>query len=312
MEDNAPLFLGIEGGASKSEALLVDANNTIIGQGQGQALNYHSIGALEFKNNLSALLTTILPQDCSNTTAVLGLAGVDTPHDESLYTMAVSSVLPRTMKYKVINEAIISLWTKCPDVTKRILVICGTGSSAYGENGETHAKSLGWGHILGDDGSGYEMGKAVLKAATQSHDGRIEKTALEQLVLEQSNAQNFDELYTLVYSQKPISEKFFIASYAPLVDKAIEQHDAKAIAIRQETASELARGILAVARKLEMEEDEFCLGLVGSGWKMAQLQDMVIETVKKNCPNFVISTKEQASVWGAITMAKQLRTAAHP
>lgn len=306
MQQSSPLYLGVEGGASKSEAVLVDENNTIIAQGQGQALNYHSIGASEFKNNLSALLTAILPQDCSNITAVLGLAGVDTPHDESLYTMAASSVLPQTMTYKVMNEAIISLWAKCPDATKRILVICGTGSSAYGENGEAHAKSLGWGHVLGDEGSGYAIGKAVLKAATQSYDGRIEKTVLQQLVLKQSNAQNFDEFYTLVYSQKPVSEKFFIASYAPLLDKAIEQNDLKAIAIRQETASELARGVIAVAKRLEMEEDEFCLGFVGSGWKMIGLQAMVIEEVKKICPKFIISSKQLRGVWGAISMAKQL------
>lgn len=303
----AKLYLGIEGGGSKSEALLVDEHDNIVFQRQGQALNLHSIGSVEFKNNLSSLLAPLRNKtDYALITAVLGLAGVDTPQDKTHYTMAIASVIPVTITFHVVNDAVIALAAKCPTATKRMIIICGTGASVYGENGTVHAKSIGWNHILGDEGSAYDIGKKVLKAATQSFDGRTEKTLLEKLVLQHSNAKNFDEFYTLVYAQKPVNEKFFIASFSPLLDKAIEKNDLIALQLREETVKELTRGINAVAKQLHMENDEFCLGLVGSTWNMKELKEMVIAETRKTCPHFTISNEDHPGVWGAIALAKRL------
>lgn len=303
-------YLGVEGGGTKSNAILFDDQDRIIAQRDGKALNYHGEGEKIAKKNLVDLLTPLLKKTKNEKLyAVLGFAGLNTEKDEIVYRNITRSALPAEATFEVLNDAPVALEAKCPGEEHRMLIIAGTGSSVYGESAGKQAKSVGWDYVLGDEGSGYSVGTKVLKTATQSWDGRIKKTLLEELVLKHTKSKTMEdftaEFYKTLNGQKQ-SAKTYIASFGPLVNEGIIKNDWAALKIRQETVQELVVGVVAVGERLHLKEKRFCIGLIGSLWKMPGLKEKFEQEIKKRFPLAEFSNKEEGGEWGAILLAKKL------
>src|SRR5690606_12096698 len=118
-----------------------------------------------------------------------------------------------------------------------ILLIAGTGSSAWarGVDGRT-ARAGGWGHLLGDEGSGYALGVAALRAVARAHDGRAPSTDLRDAVLRHANVAAPEALIAWAAS----AAKAEIAALAPCVAEAAAADDAVARAIVDRAARDLA------------------------------------------------------------------------
>jgi len=302
-------YLGVEGGATKSTALLVNEKGRKVGSRIGKALNYHNLGKKAVEENLAALIGPLVKKSKGKKLyAVLGLAGMNTRKDQLIYIKMTQSLLPRNSVSKVVEDAKIALEAKCPNDMDRILVIAGTGSNIYGESGKKRAKTNGWSFILGDEGSAYDVGLKVLKAATQSWDERGQKTILETLVLELMKVKTMEDMIPKLYGtiDKGKEMKYLVASFAPLVDKAIRKNDVVAQQIRNETARELLKGVDTVGKRLNLRGKSFCLGLIGSQWKMQGLEGHFKREVKKLFPRVRFSDRQEPGVWGAILLAKKL------
>jgi len=303
-------YLGVEGGATKSTAILADETSHVLGERKGKALNYHYLGERGAKKNLTDLLNPLLRKARGGTIcAVFGFAGLDTPKDKTIYTKIARSVLPKGSLLQAVNDTKIALEVRCPEEKNRILVISGTGSNVYGENRETNAKSVGWGFLLGDEGSGYEFGLKAFKAAMQSFDKRGEKTVLEKLIVQKFGGKTMLDVVPAIYEKvgnEKRNTKRYIASFAPLLDEAILQKDPVALTIREQEVGELFRGVSAVAKQLGIASAEFCLGTTGSLWKMPGFQEQFRKKIKKHFPKVCFSTNTDPSVWGAVLLAKKL------
>lgn len=305
-------FLGVEGGATKSAAILVDANDKVLGKRKGKALNWRNEGETGVKRNLHALISPFLEKAKNGKIyAVFGFAGLDTKKEEAIYARIVKSVLPRDSLFRVVNDGDIAMEAKCPNEKSRVLVISGTGSTVRGENKGKKAMSVGWDFILGDEGSGYAVGLMVLKAAVRAWDGRGEATALRDFVLKKTSFKSMEEFipgFYRVSRNNKQSVKSYIASFATVVDAAILQRDGAALRIRDETVKELMGGIRAVASRLEIENRKFCIGLAGSVWKMPGLKELFTKEASKQFPRAIFSKRENSPVLGAIALAKQLHS----
>ncbi|MBI2098177.1 MAG: hypothetical protein HYT49_00740 [Candidatus Wildermuthbacteria bacterium] len=303
-------YLGVEGGATKSTAILVDETSHVLGERKGKALNYQYLRERRVKQNLAELLNPLLRKvRGGNISAVFGFAGLDTPKDQTVYTKIAHSVLPKGSSLQAVNDTKIALEVRCPKEKNRILVISGTGSSVYGENGKTSAKSVGWGFLLGDEGSGYEFGLKTLKAAMRSFDKRGEKTILEKLIVQKFGGKTMLDVVPAIYEKvgnEKRNTKRYVASFAPLLDEAILQKDTMALAIREQEVEELFQGVSAVAKQLGIASAEFCLGTTGSLWKMPGFQEQFRKKIKKHFPKVCFSTNTDSSVWGAVLLAKKL------
>lgn len=303
-------YLGVEGGATKSEAILVDEFNHIVGQCIGGALNYRSVGEAGARKNLAHLINPLVKKTVKGKLyTVFGFAGLDTSGDELLYKKFVRSLLPHGSPFRVMNDADIGLEMRCPGEGNRVLVIAGTGSTVYGESESKQAKSIGWDFVLGDEGSGYYFGLNALRAAVSSWDGRSEKTVLKDLLLKRTHSKTMEDFIAKLY--KRLSEKhdikYYIASFAPLVDKAILKNDWAAIGIRDKGVQELVGGVFAVAERLNFKNKKFCIGLVGSQWKMPGLREIFEKKIKKQYPKAHFSDNKDSGAWGAILLAKKLK-----
>jgi len=247
------IFLGIDGGGSKTLALIADESGSVIGRGSAESSNYHSIGkekAFESLNNAirSAFDDAKLsPQNFH--AACIGLAGVDRPQDRAVIESWARDNLPST-PIKIVNDAELVLAAGTPDGWG-VAMICGTGSIVYGRNqsGET-TRAGGWGYLLGDEGSGYRIGLAALQAIVRSHDGRDESTALQSLILNHLSLSSPVDLIKYIYRERvPTTE---IAALASCVEEAADGGDAVATKILQEAAHELSLAVNSTVRQLRM------------------------------------------------------------
>jgi N-acetylglucosamine kinase-like BadF-type ATPase len=128
------------------------------------------------------------------------MAGVDREADAS-----IMRALMRRIGYKarivIANDALIALVAGVGSAPG-VVLIAGTGSIAYGRNARNEAaRAGGWGYVLGDEGSGYWIGRQALRAVVRASDGRGPQTSLTPLVLEHYGAAQASGLVHAIYDR---------------------------------------------------------------------------------------------------------------
>ena len=129
-----------------------------------------------------------------------------------------------------------------------VAVVAGTGSMAFarGADGQTY-RAGGWGPLMGDEGSGYAVATAGLRAAARAADGRGPATALTDRLLAAYGLGRVEDLIGVVYRE---SDRAEIAALAPVVLALADEGDPVAAGIAQDAAVELAAAAAAAARPL--------------------------------------------------------------
>lgn len=131
-----------------------------------------------------------------------------------------------------------------------IVLSVGTGSIAMARAKDgTVRRAGGWGWQMGDEGSGYAIGRAALAAVSRSADGRDEPTALRTLVLAAARATTFDDLVRWARTATPGE----VASLAPAVIEAAARGDAPADAILLTAAADLGALAAVLAPTVDLD-----------------------------------------------------------
>src|SRR5690606_19682214 len=126
----------------------------------------------------------------------------------------------------------------------------GTGSSVLGIAADgRQIKAGGWGPLYGHHGSAYQIGRLGLVAAADAFDGAGPDTALVARLAEAPGVANFRETMTRVYANGVGQQQ--MAALAPIVDACASEGDEVATAICVQAGRDLARLVLAVARRLD-------------------------------------------------------------
>ena len=258
-ETSPPLYLGIDGGGSKTLAVLVDALGRERGRGAAGSSNQEVVGleqavtAIHHAAERAAQAArATLPVTC----AWLGLAGVDHEGDRERLAPHVSSLAGTV---RITNDAELALSALPHQVG--VALIAGTGSIALGRDARGRvARVGGWGHIFGDEGSGYAIGRAGLQAAARAADGRGPATALLERILAAWKLDAPELLLARVYQA---FDKTAIAALAPLVLALAAEGDALAQSIEVYAAEELALAVTTVARALDFPPGPLPLAAAG-------------------------------------------------
>ncbi|MFI5272897.1 MAG: BadF/BadG/BcrA/BcrD ATPase family protein [Ktedonobacterales bacterium] len=245
----AESYLGIDGGGTKTQAVIVDRAGRVLGRGAAGGANQDSIGLAAARDALLTAATAAAAAAGATlplAAAWIGLAGVDAPAD-------VQRFLPYALRLattvRVTNDAELLLGA-LPRATG-VALIAGTGSIAVGRSAAgASARAGGWGHIFGDEGSGYEIGRAALQAVAGAGDGRTAPTALTRTILRAWDLNEPSDLIACVYHER---DKAAIARLAPLVLTCADAGDAQARRIVRTAAREQARAAATVARTLGLD-----------------------------------------------------------
>src|SRR5581483_2281982 len=173
----------------------------------------------------------------------VGAAGLDTPEDAAVFQDVATELLPGTPEVMV-ND-VVTAWATEHLGGPGTVLIAGTGTNCFGvaANGDSW-RCGGWGHLLGDEGSGYRVGLDGLRAAVQDRDGRGPGTPLTRAALDHFQVGSVTMLSKHIYLDGV--EKQDIAAFAPYVDQAARDGDEVAHAICTEGSEQLARHLQAV------------------------------------------------------------------
>src|SRR5947207_9710988 len=229
--------LGIDAGGTKTVCLLADARGTIVAEARGPGANLHAAGELAVEKVLHELMEQAIGDRSIVASAIcLGIAGVDR-EEEAATVRAIMRRICRNARVLVVNDALIALAAGARDAPG-IVIIAGTGSIVYGCNaaGEA-ARAGGWGHMVGDEGSGYWIGREAVAAVMRGADGRGPATRLADEILAHFAVADVSRLPRIVYARDV--PRVNVAALGPIVHRVAREGDAVAVRILERAAEEL-------------------------------------------------------------------------
>ncbi|HET9038546.1 MAG TPA: BadF/BadG/BcrA/BcrD ATPase family protein [Gemmatimonadales bacterium] len=180
-----------------------------------------------------------------------------------------------------------------------IVVSAGTGSVAVGR-GRTEKRHRigGYGWQMGDEGSGYAIGRAALGAVSRAADGRSPRTALSERVLAVTRSEDFDALVRWAAGASPAE----VAALAPHVLDVAAHGDILAQGIADYAARELTQLVICLLPKMDVEPP---VGVAITGGLLAKdgpLRRSVLARLKEE-PGLVPLETPVDAVDGAVRLA---------
>jgi len=299
---DARFIMGIDGGATKTLAAVLDLQTNALHFAHGGPSNEDAVGVEAAVQALlqvadEALARAGIAQDAL-AIAVLAVAGTDTG------AIARRVRAARTEDWIVVND-VVAAWATATGGEPGVGAISGTGSNVFGVGPHGHPwRTGGWGHLLGDEGSGYWLGIHSIRAALHERDGSGPPTALSHAAVEFYSAESVEALAALVYS-KPL-RKGEVAAFATEAAAIAQRGDAVARELYERGGAELGRQIAVVIREtgLQEAEDPFPVGLIGSAFKAGSLLvDPLVAVVHEGAPRARVAVVEMAPVGGSLLLA---------
>lgn len=248
-------IIGVDGGGTKTEAVAYDL--------EGNALDKSLTGFANLINGKEEALNNIVDaiKGLTNKYGLenlkglyLGIAGAETGNNIDIIKEEINKKIGTTPVVVNDGELALRAMLKGED---GILTIAGTGSIAFGIKENKSTRCGGWGHMLGDEGSGYKLSIEAIKNMIYEYDNSLEKSKLTIKLMEKLNIKEVDEIIDFVYS----SSKDKIAVGAPIVSMLAEEGDTLAKKILEDEAKALAKTTENVYKKLGFEKCS--IGLVG-------------------------------------------------
>jgi N-acetylglucosamine kinase-like BadF-type ATPase len=262
-----PFIIGVDGGGTKTLAwlasLIDDGSGTILGRGLAGPGNPRAVGFDAAQANIDAAIAAAFADAkvprTSVAAACIGLAGAGRAIEQG-QIKAWAQVLGIAAKIRVTDDAEPILAAGC-EGNCGIALIAGTGSLCLGRNaaGET-ARCGGWGHLLGDEGSGYAIALAGLRAAMRAADGRGPATSLLAAFLQQLGATTPQGLIAEVYATEMTREQ--LAALATIVFERRTTDDV-AKRIVSDSARDLSELVAVVAEHLRLPRCGYTLAVAG-------------------------------------------------
>jgi N-acetylglucosamine kinase-like BadF-type ATPase len=299
--------IGIDAGGTKTVCLLADERGLVLSEGRGPGANLHTSGELGVEKVLHEVMESAIgDRNIAPAAICLGIAGVDR-EDEARTVHAIMRRIGRRSRIVVVNDALIALVAGARDEAG-IVIIAGTGSIAYGRNhlGEA-ARAGGWGHMIGDEGSGYWIGREALAAVMRGADGRGPLTGLTYDVLEHFSISDVSRLPRIVYDRE--QPRMSVAALGPLVQRARDDGDPVATRILERAAEELGLAAGSVATRLEMRGDPFTFYLAGGvfrvvPWLAEELPRRLVEVAPRCQVQILDEEPAVGAVWLALAEAR--------
>ncbi len=295
---------GWDGGGSKTAVLCLDSDSSEILSRRFGPLNLNGLGESEIASTVKAALAAMgaLTGGLSACQAlVVGAAGISNPS-----AMALLERLIRQGGYtgalRIMGDHEILLLGAVGECGA--VLIAGTGSICIGRSAAGALRRAGGlGYLIGDEGSGYWIGREMLAAAAKALDGRAPQTALTSSVLQALGCRDLKELMATAYGGA--LDKAGIASLAELLGPLAQQKDAAALSIARAASRELSRLAEAVIAPLMLDSGSLALagGLLSEG---SLLRSMTERSLTKRFPALHLLSPVRDAVHGAALAALKL------
>jgi glucosamine kinase len=295
----ARFVMGVDGGATKTLAAVLDLQERALHLGHGASSNPDSVGSRAATESLlkatgEAIGRAGIEREQLDA-AVLAIAGTDTD------AVAANVRASRPSTWLVVND-VVGAWAAATAARPGVGAISGTGSNVLGVGADGRAwRAGGWGHVLGDEGSGYWLAVQSIKAALCDRERSGPQTALSAAAMDFFAVPSIEALAALVYS-KPLT-KGEIAAFAIETASVAHAGDAVARGLYVRAAAELGRQVAAVIAQTGLA-DAFPVGLIGSAFKAGPLfVEPLAAAIHELAPRAQVAVVEMAPVGGCLLLA---------
>ena len=295
-------YIGIEGGGTKTIALVATSGGEVVARSELGPGNLRLLSDGQLRQ-----LFRRITESCAQPAAVgIGLAGTRDAADLRRVRAAAESVW-EDVPLAITHDLAIALAAAETTLADKILVLSGTGSCCYGETADRTVKVGGWGHLLGDRGSGYDIAISALRELIYCYDREQKWALLGQRVLRSLLLNKPDDLIAWIQ----IATKSEVASLAPVVFEA--ESDPIAKQILSAAGESLARDAIICAGRLghnDAKGEPVAFVLAGSVFlKQPSFARTVGRIIKAKSPGAVVAPLQREAAWGAIELARRAAAA---
>jgi glucosamine kinase len=303
----ARFLMGVDGGATKTLAAVLDLQERRLYLGHGASSNPDAVGPHAATDSLmkatdEAIVRAGIERDRLDA-AVLAVAGTDTE------AVAAHVRALRPSSWVVVND-VVGAWATATSARPGVGAISGTGSNVFGVGAEGRAwRAGGWGHVLGDEGSGYWLAVQSIKAALSDRERSGPETALSASATDFFEVPTVEDLATLVYS-KPLA-KGEIAAFAIETARVAQAGDEVARGLYERAVAELSKQVAAVITQTGLA-GSFHVGLIGSAFKAGDLfVEPLAAAIHKLAPEASVAVVDMAPVGGCVMLAARVAGCEH-
>ena len=288
---------GIDGGGTKTRVMCRSLDGQELAARVFGAFNLNSIGLEKFRSLLGEI--TAFLNDLGECEALcIGSAGIS----NELMVKTVSEAMEDAgiRRWKLVGDHVIALYGAL-EGAPGIALIAGTGTICVGRGryGE-EVRAGGWGHLIGDEGSGYALGRDAIAAFAGEWDGCGEKTCLTQLLSERG-LDTQRKIISYVYG----GDKSRVAALADLVEQAARAGDAVANRIIKDNAKALCELVVAVEGKLKLKKTRVAM-LGGLLEHDTALKEAFLSAMAERNPEICCVEPLRDACAGAVMMAEAM------
>ncbi|MDR1928246.1 MAG: hypothetical protein LBQ33_06375 [Oscillospiraceae bacterium] len=243
------MFLGIDGGGTKTRAVAVTRAGALAARAAAGSINFHSVGWAAARGELAALLRQLQAQAPGALESVfIGNAALfEEAAPEQLHRLTEGILEAHCLAME--SDLAIALEALEGDGSVAV-AISGTGSMTAGR--AARAAPLitagGWGYLLGDEGSGFHLAWKGLRAALRGMEGSAPPTDLTAALFSFAGVNSAASILDVFYH--PPMERSELADFAKRVLSCAEAGDAAAIDIVRQCTADFAQTVLSLLRKL--------------------------------------------------------------
>jgi len=299
------ILAGVDGGATKTVAVVGNVDGTLLGSGRAPSANYHNVGINSAAKSIRTAVHLACRQAGSPTrhleTVVIGLAAMDSPRDFVVGRRVVD--LTGLGKRRIlVHDSVVALYGATLG-RPGIVVNAGTGSFAAGIGRKGNViRAGGWGNIIDDEGGAYDIGKLGIRAALRALDGRDRKTAIARLLVRKYKLRALEDIVHEVY-EKPMTVDE-ISDISRLVAQAAHRGDRVARDIFAREAKVSSVLVSSIGRRLGMIRSNpniYCTGGVFNAGTV--ITRPFRKALRESLPRFRIRRPQFEPVVGAFILA---------
>jgi len=290
-------IIGIDGGATSTKATAYNLTGNVLYQtksGYSNVLINPKIALENIRKVIDECLNQLINHTCVY--LYLGIAGINSGTVKSELEMLLSAY---NISYEVTSDAVIAHAASLQG-KDGIMVLAGTGSVIYAKKKDNYQMAGGWGHLLGDEGSGYWIVIEYLKKCIQQYEKNQHIPKLCMVLLEKMQVENLPAIKGFIYTKS----KAEIADFAQIIVEFINP-DPFVEEIITKAAQHLAETTINLYNKMEFT---YKLNIGFKGSIMLNVE-IIKDIFKKEIAAAGINAKyfedEDASTKGAFYLAKK-------
>ena len=258
------VVIGLDIGGTKTRGVRFEHGEPVADESVGSS-NVQNVSREEAAAHLAELFAKIGQGAVSYVYA--GAGGIDTDEDAAALAALIEPHVPGA-RITVVHDS--RLLLAAGGASNGVAVIAGTGSAAWGRNGQgEEARAGGWGYLLGDEGSGYWLGREAVRHSLRRMNQGLEPDELTRALLESCGVDDPNKLIAMFHSSA--TGRRYWAQQARLVVEAADSGHRISQQLVDQAGHDLADMAAQVLRQVRLD-GPVILGS-GLGMNVVRLQD---------------------------------------